>query len=901
MGIAERLFARAVRLLPDDFAAEYGPDMIATFAARSAEQQSRVKRLLFTVRELSGVVMTVITERIAAAPGRAAVLPKREESHVVDHLLIETRHAARRLLRTPGFTMAAVLTLALAIGANTAIFTLLHRVVLSPLPYPSSDRLISIEHAAPGVGLLSGLGISPGIYQEYGRLPTTAAISMHTTSDATLSGDGAAEQLETVLVTPSLGAVLEIQPLLGRWFTEAEGSPDSDRVVVLTHAAWQSRFGGSADVLGTMLRLDGELHEVIGIMPPGFAFPDTDTKLIMPLRMRDEGRFGGFNYQGVARLEPGVTMEQARQAHEDVIAGLPGRYPADAALMQSLVGEVRLGSLAAPLRDRVLGSTARMLWVLLGSVMIVLLIACANVANLFLVRADARQREVAVRRALGAGRGNVGAYFLSETMLVALVSGALGLLLGYAAVRVLVMNGPVGLPRLHEVRIDGTVVAFTAFASLISALFFGLMPLVRRLPPLAAVLQDASRGNTGGGARMRARHALMAAQVAFAVVLLVAAGLMVQSVRHMWSVDAGFDAESRLVFRIGLPRSEYPTDEAAAAFHDRMLERLRALPGVRQAAVSTRLPLDGDGEGDPLDVQGRPLGFDDLGPVVRYRRVSADFFTALNMSLRHGRYLDARDADGRTAAAVVNQALVDVYFPNEDPIGKHVRKMAGDEDGDWLTIVGVVDNTPTYNLQEDSPSPKLYLAPRSVVESRVSSMHAVSYVLHADVSPTALIAPVRSALSEMNPNVALARPEPLRDLLDRAGARLAFTMMLLVLAAAGALLLGMIGVYAVISYAIAQRTSEIGLRLALGAQPGDVIAMIVRQSGRVVAAGVVIGIAAAAGGARVLQALLFGVAWNDVSTYAAAGIGLFAVALFASWLPARRVATHATSLHTLFR
>jgi putative ABC transport system permease protein len=476
-----------------------------------------------------------------------------------------------------------------------------------------------------------------------------------------------------------------------------------------------------------------------------------------------------------------------------------------------------------------------------------------------------------------------------------------GLLLGYVAVRVLVANGPVALPRLHEVRIDGTVIAFTALASLMAGLAFGLMPLIRRLPPLAAVLQDSSRGNTAGGTRMHARNGLMATQVAFAVVLLVAAGLMVQSVRHMWNSDPGFASESRLIFRIGLARSEYDTNEQAVAFHDLMLERLHALPGVRSAAFTARLPLDADGEGDPLDVRGRVLGFENLGPVVRYRRVSADYFTTMMIPLRQGRYLDAHDADGRTMAVVIDEALAELYFPGEDPIGKHVRKMAGDEDGDWLTVVGVVGNTPTYSLQEDAPTPKLYLPPRSSVETRVSSMYAATYVLHTDGNPTASIEPVRRVLESLNPNVALAGAEPLRSLLDRAGARLAFTMVLLVLADSAALLLGMIGVYAVISYSVSQRTNEIGLRLALGAQPRDVIAMIVRQSGRVVAAGVIIGIAAAAGSARVLEALLFGVAWNDVSTYAVAGIGLFAVSLIACWLPAWRAAASAGDLHSLFR
>jgi predicted permease len=900
----ERLFARAVRLLPAEFGAEFGPDMVATFAARSSEARrgGRVRLLLFVVRELVGLASLVIVERWPISDGgRSSGFPDRETMNRMDGMLLELRHAGRRLMRTPGFTGAAVLTLALAVGANAAIFTLLHRVVLSPLPYPSSDRIVAIDHAAPGVGLESGLAIAPGIYREYGRLPSTAAIAMYAASETTLSGAGAAERLESLYVTPSLADVLETRPAVGRWFREEEGTREAAGAVVLTHALWQSRFGGALDVLGMALRLDGEMHEVIGVMPAGFAFPDTRPQLLLPLRLQEDGRFGGFNFEGVARLRPGVTVEQARREHAGVIADLPARFPADAGLMASLVGEVGLGPLSVPLREQVVGSTARMLWVLLGSVVIVLLIACANVANLFLVRADSRQREVAVRRALGAGAGHVGAYFLAETMLVAVASGAAGLLLGHAAVELLVVNGPVELPRLHEVRIDGMVVLFTALTALAAGIGFGLMPLVRRPPAPALVLQDAGRGNTGGGTRMRARHALMGSQVALAVVLLVAAALMVQSVRRMWDVDPGFQAESRLVFRIGLPYSEYGPNDEAVAFHDRLLERLRSLPGVRQAALTTRLPLDGDGEGDPLDVRGRALGFDELGAVVRFRRVSADYFTALEIPLRGGRLLDRGDADGRTRAVVVNQALADAYFPGEDALGRQVRKMAGDEDGEWLTVVGVVGNTPTYDLQEATPAPKMYLPPRSVIPTRVSSTHSVAYVVHTDGNPMALVPAVRRALSELNPNVALARAERLRDMIDRAGARLAFTMLLLVLAAAAALLLGLIGVYAVISYGVAQRTGEIGLRLALGAQPGEVTAMIVRQSGLVVAAGVVVGIAAAAGGARLLQALLFGVAWNDIATYAGAGVGLLAVALVACWVPAKRAAASSTDLHSLFR
>jgi predicted permease len=792
------------------------------------------------------------------------------------------------------------MTLAIAIGANTAIFTLLNRVVLQPLPYPSADRLLALEHAAPGVGLASDLGVAAGLYREYGKLPSTESIALHTGGEVTLSGEGSAERLRTLLSSPTLNEVLGVLPLLGRWFTPEEGTPEGAQVALLTYGVWQSRFGGSPTAIGRLLRLDGTVYEVIGVMPADFAFPEPGVDLILPLQMRDDGQFGGFNFQGVVRLRPGVTVEEARRQQAGVIADLPTRFPDQAGQMQSLVGEVALATLAKPLKEQLLGSTERMLWVLLGSVGIVLIIACANLANLFLVRADGRRREVAVRRAVGAGTGNVGAYYLAETLLVAVTGGALGMLLAYAAVQFLGATNAVDLPRLHEVRIDATVVAYAGLVSLCAGILLGVMPLARRLPPLTALLRDAGHGGSGRGG-MHARQLLMASQVGLAIVLLVAAGLMVKSVTRLAEVDPGFQADERLVFSIGLPSSEYPSNDEAAAFHDLLLERLKALPGVRQAAFTTRLPLDGDGEGDPLDVRGRPLGFDELGPVVRYRRGSSDYFAAMAIPLRQGRLLDDADADGRTQAVVIDQAVADIYFPGEQAVGRQIRKMAGSEDREWLTIVGVVGNTPTIALSEESSIGKVYLPPRSSIVSGVGSVHTASYVLHANGSPAALVPGVRRALEELNPGVALARAEPLSEGLDRSGARLSFVMLLLLLAALIALLLGTVGAYSVISYSVAQRRSEIGIRLALGADPRSVSGMIVRQSGTVIAGGVIVGVVAAAACARLLQALLFGVAWNDVPTYLAAATFLFGVALFACWVPAHRAASAAADPRSLFR
>jgi putative ABC transport system permease protein len=881
------LYARLLALLPRDFVEEYGADMLVTFAerARDSRRRGRVRHAFWCMREVVGLVSLLRAERAASGVrGRGEGLrPMAEWGQGIGH-------AARRLARTPGFSAAAVVTLALAIGANAALFTLIERVVLSPLPYAEADRLLALDHAAPGLDIPAGLGMATGTYREYAKLPSHESVAIYTRMSMTLSGAGSAERLNVLLVTPSLGDVLKLQPALGRWFTVAEGERDADGVVVLTHAFWRDRMALDRGVLSRTVDLDGRPFRIIGVMPEGFAFPDDRPQLVLPLQLDlAAARPGGFNFSGVARLAAGVSVAQARRDHDRVISDLPARFPEHDELAASMLNEARLSSVAVSLKEQVLGGSTRMLWVLLASAAIVLFIACANVANLFLVRADARHREVAVRRALGAGTARIAGHFVAEAMLVCGLAGLLAIPVAHAAVEAVRTTSLVRLPRVHEVEIGGETVFFIVAVAVLAGFVFGLLPLLRSMPAVAPVLQDSARGQTAGRRQMRVRHGLMAAQVSFAVMLLVAAGLLVRSFDQLRSVDPGFHAQDRLTFRIGLSETEFRDNASTVSFHEQLIERVSAVPGVQQVALTTTLPLQGDGWGDPFEVRGRVAAPGVMNPIVRVRRVTQNYFDVMSIPLRTGRRLDTVDAAGGTTSAVVNEAFVRLYFPDDDPIGRQVRTFGSEED-QWITIVGVVGNTATYRLGEEVVTPKLYLTLRTLVAEPLPTAHNVSYVVRASSDPFALIPSLRRAVTDVHPHVALAAAEPLTELVARSQAMLAFTMILLVSAAGVALVLGLVGVYAVISYSVAMRRGEIGVRIALGAEPRAVTGMIMRQSGVVIGAGIAVGLTGAAAGARTMRALLFGISPNDVATYVAAAVVLFLVALAASWLPARRAA-----------
>jgi putative ABC transport system permease protein len=663
---------------------------------------------------------------------------------------------------------------------------------------------------------------------------------------------------------------------------------------VLSHGLWVRRYGQDPNILGRAVMLNGMATVVVGVMPPSFLFPDPRTDMWIAAQP-SRGVPSLFNYASVARLADRRTLSDARNELTRLITELAR----ESATQRPFY--IRLNSTAATLIDSTVGHVASALWILLASVGLVLLVACANVANLFLVRSEARQREVAVRRALGAGTGGIGGYFMAESGLLSMLGGTVGLALAWGAIQLLLAFGPTNLPRLHEVRLDAIAVAFTLALSLLTGVAFGSMPLLR-LGTLAASLHESGRGNTASRGRQRARHVLMAGQVGMALVLLVSSGLMLRSFQKLRAVDPGFNATSALTFRVGLPSREYPTRATSIAAHRAILDRLSMMPGVTAASASTCLPLAERCAGNGLRVEGRVVPAGTITPSVKFHAIADGYFEAMGMRILRGRGIDRGDIDRNEPNVVVDQALVNRYFPQHDPIG---QRIASWRPGSltWLTIVGLVGNTPTSALAESNPMAKLYM-PMSIAGGpdiaplTGADVGAMSFVVRTATPRRDLLGSVRRSVAEVDPGLAVADVRTLQDILDRASAQMAFTMVLLAIAAGVALLLGVIGIYGVMSYIVIQRTGEIGVRLALGAKPASVAALIVQQGGIVALGGIAVGLVAALAGGRLIESLLYGVSPRDPVIFVATTLTLLTVTLIACWLPARRAA-HLSPLEAL--
>jgi putative ABC transport system permease protein len=798
----------------------------------------------------------------------------------MDQLLADLRFALRMLRRTPGVTAVALMTLALGIGANSAIFSVVDAVLLRPLPYRDAHQLVMINGKFPRMQLFR-VGLSgPELKDVASQMKTLASVGAYEQGDFNLSGGSTPpERVIAGLASSGLFPTLGVQPILGRFFAADEAWKGNDRVVVIDHGLWQRRFGGDSNVLGKLITLDNDAYRIIGVLPPGFRI-ERQCEVWLPLSSSIEmlEKRSTHWLKVVGRMKPGVTAQMLTAE----LAGFSSR------LTQAYPGNYKSGGWELewrPLRDEVVGNVRPALLVLLGAVACVLLIACANVANLMLARAAARQREMAIRAALGAGRARLMRQLLTESLLLALFGGGLGLVLAMWGLDAIIAASPDALPRVREIALDGRVVAFTCAVALATGVAFGLVPaLAASRVDLNDALKEGGRGTTA--ARGRLRQALVVVEVMLSLVLLVGAGLMLRSFWRLGDVRPGLDANHVLTLRVSLPETvgSASDEERQRWVHwfERAQARLGQLPGVTTVGAVNHLPFDGRSSDTSFQIEGY-MPPDGAEPDNELRVVLPGYFQALGIPLVRGRLIAAGDAPTAPSAVVINQAMARRYWHgDEDPIGKRLKIDAGGANGPWCTIVGIVGDVHGFGL-DVAPRAEMYFP---YAQSPGSA--SLALVLRTTVPPESLVPTVQAVMSELDPNQPIYDLRPMTDLVASSLARRRFSLGLMLLFAVVALLLAAVGIYGVMAYTVAQRTHEIGVRVALGARPTDVMKMVVRDGMRLVLFGLGLGLAAALLLTRVVSSLLYGISTTDASTYVAIAAVLALVALVAVLLPARR-------------
>jgi putative ABC transport system permease protein len=792
------------------------------------------------------------------------------------NLWTELRFARRNLSKTPVLTAVVLVTLALGIGATTAIFSVVDAVLLTPIPYPEPDRLVALIDTNPEAGL-PRFSTSPPDFLDWRDQSTSFEhMTAITRSDVSLTGDGDPEQLLGASVTGDFFGVLGVPPRLGRGFTPEDNRPGAQRVVVLSHALWQRRFGGDPGILGRVLTLDGEPHTVVGVAAESFRFPsDAEVWRPLALEITDDMR-GGHWLSTFARLRPGVTLEEAQTEMETIARRLAEAYP-DTNTGWS-VNLFRLD-------DLVVEDVQTALWVLMATVGLVLLIACANVASVLLARNAGRQREVAIRSALGAGRGRLLGQFLAESVLLALGGGALGLVLAYWGTRLLVSLHPDALPSNVEVGIDGTVLLFAVGVSLLTGLLFGLAPGFQATDvDLRGSLQEGGRGAKGSGRRARRlRDGLVLAEVALAVILLLGAGLLLRSLVALQGESPGFEPNPVLTLRFKLPETRYGEEEQQVAFYRELDAELASLPGAEVAGVGYPLPFSGSGYLLTFAVEGRPKPEPNQEPAAHVRFVTPRYLEALGVPLLQGRRLAESDRRDGPRVALINQRMAEQMWPGEDPRGKRFTfGDPGDEDTEWIEVVGMVGDVRDQALDREPEMEtyvSLYQFPRRSAGIAVRS---------AGPAPATLAGSAQRVLHRIDKDLPAYRVEPMSAMIQRSMAPDRFGTALLGLFAALALALAAVGIYGVVGYHVARRTREVGVRLALGAARGHVLRLVLRQAMGPVLLGAAAGLAVAPFLTRLLESLLYRVGALDPVTFAAVPVALAAVGFLACLLPALR-------------
>ncbi len=802
----------------------------------------------------------------------------------------DLRYAIRMLLRKPGFTLIAVLALALGIGANTAIFSVVNAVLLRPLPYQQPDRLVMVWQRLGGATSFGQLPCSAPDYIDYrDQTQTLENVGAFLNASFTMVTPSAAERVNGSQVSANLFPLLGIAPLRGRTFTTDEDRPGKDQVVVLSYGAWQRRFGSDPEILGRTLVFDQQPRKVIGVMPKDFDFPSEGLRGNMPAELwvpiaftpaqiGPEGRGDNFDISVIARRKPGVTIQQASADIDRVSRRIYESYPPEIRKLFSLNGFV------TDLHEQVVGNVRTLLLVLLGAVGCVLLIGCANVANLLLAKAAGRRREVAIRTALGAGRVRVLRQLLTESLLLGLVGGALGLLIAVWLTQLLIHFSPGNVPRLAESQLNTGVLAFGLALSLLTGVLFGLAPaLEASKSDLNTDLKEGSRG-AAAFRRSRLRSALVVAEVALSLVLLAGAGLLLRSFVKLRGVPMGFRPDHVLTLSVTLPQTRYQTKAQARSFFHEFIERTQALPGVTSAAATTGLPLIGQWT-IVVTPEGKVATGKKSLDTAFFEGVTPGFHHTLGISLEKGRLFTDADNDRTVAVAIINDAMARHYWPNQDPLGKRFKWGPAESSRSWITVVGVVSDVKQSDLAAEV-KPGVYLPILQMPQE--SPMLGLNLAVRTASDPTVIISGLRNIVRSLDPEAPLFQVRTMEEVLSTSVAPRRFNMLLLAAFAGLALLLASIGIYGVMSYSVSQYTQEIGIRMALGARAADVLRLIIRQGMGLVLIGLAIGTAGALALTRVMSSLLFEVKPADPLTFASVSVLLAAVAFAANYIPARR-------------
>jgi predicted permease len=816
----------------------------------------------------------------------------------MENFLADVRYGLRMLRHNPVFTVVAMLTIAIGVGANAAVFSVVNSVLLKPLNYPQPEGLVFLHQTAPGAAGLAdfanGLLLSPSMYFTYAENNRTLqAVGVWSRESASVTGVGEPEQVRAIDVSNGVLETLGVPPAVGRWFSAADQVPNGPERVMLSYGYWQRRFGGDRSVIGRGLVIDARPREIVGVMPQGFHVVDTDFDVLVPYRF-DRGKLilAGFGYRGMARLKPGVTIAQANAditrmlpIWMDSFSNGPGSNP-------HIYETWKITPQLRSLKQEVIGNVSEVLWVVMGTIALVMLIACANVTNLLLVRVESRQQELAVRAALGASWGRIVSGLLVESVLLGLLGGVVGVALAYGGVRFLLAIGPASLPRLNEISVDGWTLGFTLLLSVLSGLFFGLLPALKYAGPhVALVLRSAGRSLSVSRERYRARNLLVVCQMAMAVVLLVCAGLMIRTFSALRKVEPGFADGARLqLMRISIPESLVKDSEQTLRMQNAILDKVSAIPGVQSAAFISDMPLEGFGSNwDCIFAQDKNYSDDEIPPLRLYKYLSPGMLRTAGTRLVAGREMTWNEVYGLQPVVMLSENLARLMWGSpQAALGKHIREF---DKMPWHEVVGVVQDVRENGVQEKAPE-IVYWPPMMAYlfgGNVVRTVRDETFIIRSERAGTeSFLSEVRQAVWGVNGNLPVAATRTMEDVYEKSVARTSFTLVMLAIAGAMAVALGMIGIYGVISFIVSQRRKEIGIRLALGAQSGDVVSMVLKQGVTMALVGVAIGAVAAIGLTQLMTSLLFGVTPHDPLTLGSVVLALLGIAVLACYIPARR-------------